>query len=193
MKKFFPVLLSLAVVFLALAFLRGHSVEKSNYETRDSKYWFVLHRNSNAEELFYGVPGEREGSELVRVMDVKPGVSGESPTPLPSLLGREYWVMIDKWDERENPETGPYFLQLDIDAPSDWPYGPVPYEECGGQCDWGKPGYFGLHGTGDDPTRISPENAGSLGCIRHSNEDIAYLYNLLDPKNQEIRYYIEDN
>lgn len=164
-----------------------------NISTADT-YWFILHRQSGREELYQGTPGDLSKSTLVRTFTVKTGIPGERPTPLPQLVGREYWLIIDKTESFDNPETAPYFLQFDTDAPSEWPYGPVPYEECGGQqCDWGMPGYFGLHGTGGNPSKLSKEDPGSSGCVRHTDEDITYLYNLLDPKNEEIRYYIEDN
>lgn len=157
-------------------------------------YWFVLHRKSNTEEMFYGVPGDKSRSQLAREFKVKVGIPGQRPTPLPSLVGREYWNIIKKESSFENLETAPYFLTLDIPAPSEPPFGPVPYTECDGmQCDWILPGAFGLHGTGGDSTKISEENEGSSGCIRHSDEDITFLYNLLEPEKESIRYYVEDN
>lgn len=162
-------------------------------------YWLLLERKSNKETLYKGVPGDVNNSEIVRVFQVKTGIVGKSPTPLPSLLGREYWKIIKKESSAENPDTAPYFLTLDVPAGPDWPYGPVPYEECidentgeKTQCDWVHPGYFGLHGTNRDESKLAKENAGSFGCIRHADEDITYLYNLLEPESQEIRYYIED-
>ena len=156
-------------------------------------HWFILYRKSNREELYKGVPGDKSKSRLLKTFTVKTGIPGERPTPLPSLVGREYWVMTEEFVVTDDPETMPYFLALDIPAPSDPPYGPAPYTECNGeQCDWVRPGLFGLHGINGDPSRLSPQNPGSSGCIRHSDEDITYLYNLLDPKKEEIRYYIED-
>lgn len=155
-------------------------------------YWFLLHRASNVEFLYIGVPGDAEQSQLLKTFTVKSGIPGERPTPLPQLVGRDYWLLVDKFEQLDNPETAPYFLTLDIPFSEDYPYGPVPYEECGGQCDWVLPGAFGLHGVASDASRLSPENAGSSGCIRHSDEDIAYLYHLLDPKKEAIRYYVED-
>lgn len=61
------------------------------------------------------------------------------------------------------------------------------------QCKGILPGTFGLHGIASDASRLSPENPGSSGCIRHRDEDIIYLYQLLDPKKEEIRHYIEEN
>jgi len=28
--------------------------------------------------------------------------------------------------------------------------------------------------------------------VRHRDEDITYIYNLLEPEREEIRYYVED-
>ena len=93
----------------------------------------------------------------------------------------------------DNPETAPFFLTLDIPAPETEPYGPVPYEECGGQCYWVVPGAFGLHGVAGNPSKLSREDPGSSGCIRHSDEDITYLYSLLSPAKEKIRYYVVDD
>ena len=82
--------------------------------------------------------------------------------------------------------------EIDIQETEDWPYGPVPYEECNGQCDWVLPGYFGLHGINGNLSKISEADLGSSGCVRHRDEDITYLFNLLNPEKEEIRYYIED-
>lgn len=154
-------------------------------------YWFILHRASNSENLYKGVPGDTSQSTLVKTFTVKAGRPGERPTPLPQLAGKEYWTIIAKQPD-SNPETAPYFLTLDI--PFDAPYyGPTPYDECGGQCNWLLPGAFGLHGVNGDNSRLSPDNPGSSGCIRHTTEDITYLYNLLDPANSQIRYYVENN
>jgi lipoprotein-anchoring transpeptidase ErfK/SrfK len=187
------------LIFIILSGIIGYFAVNSGQETvpevtkAKESYWFMLYRQSNKEELYKGVPGDKKESKLVKTFTVKAGMPGERPTPLPQLLGRKYWLIVDKQPETENPETAPYFLTLDVPAPSDPPYGPYPYTECNGsQCDWGKPGYFGLHGINGDPTRLDPTNPGSSGCIRHRDEDITYLYNLLDPKKGEIRYYIED-
>lgn len=166
--------------------------EVASVTDKKQAYWFVLHRSQNREDLYWGVPGVKGESEIVKTFTVKTGIPGERPTPLPQLLGKEYWKIVEKHEENENPETAPYFLTLDVPAPSEWPYGPTPYTECNGeQCDWNMPGYFGLHGTGGDIDKLTPENPGSSGCIRHRDEDITYLYNLLDPSKGEIRYYIE--
>lgn len=154
-------------------------------------YWFMLHRKSNREMLYRGKSGDTTKSVLLKTFVVKTGVPGKKPTPLPSLLGKEYWILTQKLDAHDNTETGPYFLQLNIPYTEEEPYGPAPYLECNGQCNWELPGAFGLHGTGDDPSRLSEENPGSSGCIRHSNEDISYLYNLINSE-EEVRYYIQD-
>lgn len=158
------------------------------------EHWFVLHRKSNIEKLYLGKPGNQNRSKILKTFSVKSGIPGERPTPLPQLLGRKYWIIDDKFDVRDDPETAPYFLKLDVPVGDEYPYGPVPYEECvSGQCNWELPGYFGLHGINNNPSRLSEDDRGSSGCIRHNDSDIAYLYNLLDPENEEIRYYIEDN
>lgn len=189
----------LGVILIAVAgaiIVNSNSGKENTVVQPENKqqYWFVLHRKSNTEEFLFGLPGERDKSKLIKNFIVKTGIPGERPTPLPSLLGREYWLLTKKEPSPDNPETAPYFLTLDIPSPSEPPYGPSPYTECnGGQCDWILPGAFGLHGTGGNPAKLSEEDLGSSGCIRHSDEEITYLYNLLDPENDEIRYYIEDN
>lgn len=161
--------------------------------TKDnSGYWLLLYRKSNLEFLYFGEPGDKYKSFLLKTFKVKTGIPNKAPTPLPKLLGKEYWTITDKMDSGDNPETAPYFLTLDIPVSDIEPFGPLPYLECNGQCNWGRPGFFGLHGVNGDATRLSKENPGSSGCIRHFDLDIVYLYNLLDPQKQEIRYYIED-
>ncbi len=155
-------------------------------------YWFLLHRQSNREELYQGIRGDKRNSMLIQTFHVKTGIPGKRPTPLPQLLGREYWIITEKHPE-ESLETAPYFLTLDIPVSSDVPFGPSPYRECNGQCDWMLPGAFGLHGVGGNQTKLAEADPGSSGCVRHKDEDITYLYNLLDPSKEEIRYYIEDN
>ena len=165
--------------------------DKTNFTVKKS-YWLVLQRKSNKELLYFGVLGNVNNSKLMRTFQVKTGIPGSSPTPLSRLLGREYWLLVKKESSADNPETAPYFLQLDIPATGEWPYGPVPYEECNGQCDWILPGYFGLHGVNGNLAKLSQKDPGSSGCIRHKDEDITYLFNLLNPEKEEIRYYIED-
>jgi hypothetical protein len=154
-------------------------------------YWFILERKSNIEKLYEGVPGDVQKSKLIRQFRVKTGIPGQRPTPLPRLVGREYWKLVKK-ELTDNPETAPYFLTLDVPVSEDEPYGPVPYLECEGQCNWVTYGFFGLHGVNGHPEKLSQDDPGSSGCIRHTDEDITYLYNLLDPATQEIRYYISD-
>lgn len=155
-------------------------------------HWFLLHRKSNVEFLYYGIPGMQSESTLLKTFSVKTGIPGERPTPLPQKVGREYWLLTKKESSVANPETAPYFLTLDVPGFDKEPFGPVPYDECKGQCNWQLPGNFGLHGVNGDVSRLSPQNVGSSGCIRHTDDDITYLYNLLDPQNEEIRYYIQD-
>lgn len=155
-------------------------------------YWFLLYRASNVEFLYFGDPGNPDESRVIRTFQVKTGVPGKRPTPLPQLVGRPYWIVTGKTDTADNPETAPYFLSLDIPYTDDPPYGPMPYLECDGQCSWEVPGSFGLHGVGGDETRLGAENPGSSGCIRHRDGDITYLYHLLDPQTSEIRYYVDD-
>lgn len=157
-----------------------------------NNYWLLLNRKSNIEFLYKGVPGDSKNSELIRTFNVKTGIPGERPTPLPKLLGKNYWVITSKQESKENPETAPYFLKLNIPVAEEEPFGPEPYEECAGQCNWELPGDFGLHGVNGDVSKLSEENPGSSGCVRHKDEDIAYLYNILNPQKEEIRYYIED-
>lgn len=179
--------------FLLISFLTDNKKETVISEKPKEAHWFMLHRKSEKEYFYYGVPGDKEKSNLLKTFKVKVGIPGERPTPLPKLLGREYWVITDEMEQFDNPETFPYFLTLNIPVPTEEPFGPSPYTECGGeQCNWILPGAFGLHGIASDSSRLSDDNPGSSGCIRHTDEDITYLYQLLDPENEEIRYYIED-
>lgn len=155
------------------------------------RYWFVLYRKSNIEQLFKGVPGDYQNSKLVKTFKVKTGMPGQRPTPLPQLMGEEYWVVTKKFKTKDIPETAPYFIELSVPVTDEYPYGPMPYEECNGQCDWVLPGPFGLHGVNGDNERLSDMNPGSSGCIRHTDEDIAYLYDIINPE-EEVRYYIQD-
>jgi hypothetical protein len=161
-------------------------------ETQKESYWFLLYRKSNVEKFYKGIPGDPSKSTLIKTFTVKSGVPGEKPTPLPQLLGKKYWKIVDKVEAFDNEETAPYFLTLDVPISEEEPFGPTPYLECEGQCNWILPGYFGLHGTAGNEAKLSDEDPGSSGCIRHTDEDITYLYNLLDPENEEIRYYIQD-
>jgi hypothetical protein len=188
-------LLFLLVILLGvLSFIMSPaSVPDSIPKSKEGAYWFILHRKSNKEYLYKGNPGVIKESELIKKFIVKTGIPGERPTPLPNLVGKEYWVITNKVDSSDNPETAPYFLSLNIPAPTDLPFGPEPYLECGGiQCQWDLPGEFGLHGVNGDDSRLSKENLGSSGCIRHTDSDITFLYNVLQPEKDEIRYYIKD-
>ncbi len=189
--------LLLVCIFLTTALFiqmdkKESKVSEVSEETEVKNYWFILHRKSNKEILFYGEPGNKENSALVKVFDVKTGIPGQRPTPLPSLLGQDYWLITGKYEEFLNPETAPYFLTLNIPVTDELPFGPVPYLECHGQCSWELPGAFGLHGNNGDDEKLATTNPGSSGCIRHSAGDITYLYNLLDPEKSQVRYYIDD-
>lgn len=195
LKKHIPLLIAVVILglIIGLNVLRSNNLS-SQTAAPEKSYWFVLHRESNIEDLYLGEPGDKSQSKLVKTFQVKTGIPGERPTPLPELVGRKYWKVIKEEAQFDNPETAPYFLTLDIPAPEEEPFGPVPYTECNGQqCSWILPGAFGLHGTASNPAKLADEDPGSSGCIRHSDEDITYLYNLLDPQKEEIRYYIEKN
>lgn len=153
-------------------------------------YWMKLLRVNHKEYLYHGIPGDESKSKLLKEFNVKVGIPGQRPTPLPQLIGRKYWKIIKKYSSIENPETSPYFLELDIPV-DDYYFGPVPYKECGGeQCSWILPGKFGLHGVNNDNSRLTIADPGSSGCIRHTDEDITYLYNLLNV-DEGVRYYVE--
>ena len=179
------------ILFVVTSTRQAAKSEVKSAYAQPQQYWFMLHRASNIEYLYLGAPADVQNSRLIRTFTVKTGIVGERPTPLPQLVGREYWNIIKK-EPSDNPETGPYFLTLDVPTSEEWPYGPTPYLECDGQCDWVTVGYFGLHGVGGDPTKLLVEDPGSSGCIRHSDEDITFLYNLLDMNDAGIRYYIQD-
>lgn len=197
-KLIVVILVTIFLVGFQLIYRSGITQDKSSVTAKKS-HWFLLHRKSAIEYLYFGVPNDVNDSSLLKTFQVKTGNPGSSPTPLPHLLGRKYWVIVNKESSHDNPETAPYFLTLDVSAPSTWPFGPAPYMECRDtltdepiQCDWGQPGYFGLHGINTNTDKLSKDDKGSLGCIRHSDEDITYLYTLLSPASEEIRYYIED-
>lgn len=197
-------ILSMALIFIVGVLIGALGMlilrQESNIALQAAErqgYWFVLLRKSNIEHLYRGVPGDKNRSTLIKTFIVKTGIPGERPTPLPQLMGKEYWLVTKKY-VTDDPETAPYFIELNISKGEVEPFGPMPYEECSGptssagrQCNWQIPGPFGLHGVNADISRLSIENPGSSGCIRHKDEDIIYLYNLLDPK-EEIRYYVED-
>lgn len=194
--KFLPLVTSLVLIsiFFFIAFISSYFTTGKNSKYQNEakeQYWFVLYRASNLEQLFKGVPGDTENSRLIRTFKVKSGIPGERPTPLPQLLGREYWTITKKFETSDNPETAPYFLQFDVPGYEVPPYGPVPYEECNGQCNWELEGPFGMHGVDGDPTRLDMQNPGSSGCVRHLDADITYLYNIINPEDK-VRYYIQD-
>jgi hypothetical protein len=127
---------------------------------------------------------------------VNPGVDGKSPTPRPDLLGKSYWIITKKEQNQGDAINlmGPDFLVLNIEYQNEF-NGPLGYNECGpsrnGQCFWPTPGEFGLHGTGNTPSRLT--DSGSSGCVRHSNDSITSIYNLLKNESGEIRYYISED
>ena len=189
------IFLIIVILVLGVLSIFIKTTENNTYKSTETKndYWFILHRKSNIEYLYQGKLGSIKGSKMIKKFTVKTGIPGERPTPLPRLVGKEYWLITDKSESKDNPETAPYFLTLNIPAPTDMPFGPEPYLECGGgQCQWELPGECGLHGVNGDESRLSAENPGSSGCIRHTDSDITYLYSLLNPETEEIRYYIED-
>ena len=180
-----------AVVFILLGMI--FSAEPATHKTqKEISYWLLLHRKSNLEFLFYGIPGENSNSWLIKIFKVKTGIPGKRPTPLPQLLGRKYWLITEKNESKEDPETSPYFLTLDIPVSEDEPYGPLKYPECNNDCNWSIPGNFGLHGVNGNLSKLSDGDMGSSGCIRHRDLDITYLYIILDPVKEEVRYYVED-
>lgn len=195
MKRLLLITLFVILVITIVFFLKPFQEKQPPLKDFPKTYWLLLHRKSEREYLYQGVPGHAQKSLLVKTFHVKVGRPGERPTPLPHLVGRDYWIIIEKHPE-ESPETAPYFLTLDIPAPSESPYGPIPYLECGAvankQCDWVTPGSFGLHGINGNSEKLSPNDPGSSGCIRHRDADITYLYQLLDLEDSEVRYYIED-
>lgn len=196
MKKSFILGLVLIVLLGTLGFQvflnQTESKKSPVVEETPKNHWFVLHRKSNEEFLYFGEAGSKENSKLIKTFKVKTGIPGERPTPLPQLLGKDYWEITAKYETFDNPETAPYFLTLNVPVSEESPFGPEPYLECNGQCNWQLPGAFGLHGINGDPEKIADTNLGSSGCIRHTNEDITYLYNLLEPEKTSVRYYIED-
>lgn len=191
--KYADIIIAVCIVALGLSIYAFNQKPAVLSETRPHiAYWFLLYRASNKELLYYGEPGNREQSRVVRTFQVKTGMPGVRPTPLPQLVDRQYWILTGKAETADHPETAPYFLALDVPYTDGPPYGPAPYMECDGQCNWELAGAFGLHGIGGDETRLAAVDPGSSGCIRHRDEDITYLYQLLDPEAGEIRYYVED-
>lgn len=191
-NKIVLLIILLIPLFSLFAFDKFSPNQESEISSPKKSHWLVLHRKSGEEILYYGLSGDKNNSKIVRTFQVKAGIAGQSPTPLPSLLGREYWLITKKESSIDNPETSPYFLTLDIPTTGEFPYGPDPYPECNGQCDWILPGYFGLHGVNGNGSKLEKDDLGSSGCVRHNDEDITYLFNLLEPEKEEIRFYIED-
>lgn len=189
------ILLIILIGLLIELFLSGifsPKKESMSPTIKKSSYWLLLERKSNIEKLYRGVPGDIQNSTLTRSFQVKTGIPLKRPTPLPQKLGREYWLITSKQGTPDSKETAPYFLTLDVPFSDEAPYGPYPYDECNGQCNWHLPGSFGLHGVAGDYFRLSKEDPGSSGCIRHTDEDITYLYHLLTPEIEPVPYYIED-
>ncbi len=191
-RRFFQLIVVLALIAFGLVLAGVLKKDVQAPTILNKSHWLLLHRKSNVEYLYLGVPGDKKESKLIKTLTVKAGIPGERPTPLPQLVGREYWKITGKVETKDDPETAPFFLILDVPHSEEYPFGPTPYLECDGQCDWILPGSFGLHGINGDPSRLATENPGSSGCIRHTDEDITYLYNLFNPEEDEIRYYIED-
>src|SRR3989344_9586887 len=131
--------------FLLTIIQRNNTDDKKKaalLQTKNS-YWLLLYRKSNIEFLYYGYSGNVHNSILLKIFKVKTGIPGERPTPRPELLGRKYWLVTDKLESKDNPETAPYFLTLDIPVSETEPFGPQPYLECSDpysgevkQCNW---------------------------------------------------------
>jgi hypothetical protein len=191
MKKLFMYILSVLIILICYINYRTTQIKAFvSLPEKKLTYWFLLDRLSETEFFYHGIPGVQNNSRLVATYKVKTGIPHKRPTPLPELMGRKYWKIINKKVTYENSETSPFFLTLDIPSPNYPPFGPEPYPECNGQCDWVRPGDFGLHGVGGDESKLAKENIGSSGCIRHKDSDITFLYNILDPEHEEIRYYV---
>lgn len=158
----------------------------------ETSYWFRLNRRENIETLNYGPNNLPQLSLMVWFFRVKTGVPGQKPTPLPQKTGRPFWLVIDKYQTRDNPETAPFFLVLDVPGTETSPFGPRPYRECAGQCNWKIPGYFGLHGVAGVESRLTIPEPGSSGCVRHRDFDISFLYHVLDPRRNPIPYFIPE-
>lgn len=178
-------------------------------------YWFLMNRIGKYEILYKGEPGVISKSKVVKVSRVNPGSPGKEPTPLPQKVGsQKYWLttagLITYRPENEDAyyKFGPYFIPLNVPTSYRDPvcaneakakgevtedcYGPK-YEECGAsgaeQCNWLTAGQFAIHGN----NRLDEE--GSAGCVRHMNDDISEIYNLLKAENKLVgtRYYVIDD
>ena len=105
--KSLPFFLGIFVVVIALLAIFSifnrdkQTVKILASETKKENYWFLLHRKSNIEYLYKGQPNDIENSNLIKTFKVKVGVPGQKPTPLPNLLGREYWKIIDKFETKD--------------------------------------------------------------------------------------------
>ncbi len=175
-------------MFHPASFVKAKNTE-SSFSVDPPGYWLYLQRDADVEFLYFGVPGDHHASIPLRIFRVKSGIPGSRPTPVPQYIGRRYWVITDS-SPSDNPETAPYFLTIDVPVSEGPPYGPVPYPECNGQCDWVLPGAFGLHGVNGLEEKLQAGDPGSSGCIRHADRDITMLFHLLKPSIGEIRYYI---
>ncbi|HLL60780.1 MAG TPA: hypothetical protein VK338_03615, partial [Candidatus Nitrosocosmicus sp.] len=94
-------------IFSSLFYSKNKTEELLTNKPTTKSYWFILHRKSNQEMLYHGNPGDIEHSKLIKTFKVKTGIPGKRPTPLPHLLGREYWIIIKKERVENNPETAP--------------------------------------------------------------------------------------
>ncbi len=185
-QLFYQIWIVLAVFLIPLT-SRATTLSQESTDT----FWFSLYRASNIEVLYFGIPNDMYRSFPRGIYRVKTGIPNQRPTPLPQVTGRAYWKITSQY-KTDNPETAPYFLELDVPVSDGPPYGPVRYPECGGACNWVLPGAFGLHGVGGDESKLDATNAGSSGCIRHTDRDITALYTLLHTYTGELRYYIAD-
>ncbi|HRN70936.1 MAG TPA: hypothetical protein PLS49_07195, partial [Candidatus Woesebacteria bacterium] len=98
MKKiiFLSLLIGLIGSLVLIQHSKGKQGEVAGVQEPQAQYWFLLYRKSGVEKLYYGQPGNEEQSALMKTFTVKTGVSGKKPTPLPQLVGREYWVIVEK-------------------------------------------------------------------------------------------------
>ena len=103
------------VLFIQLEVSREGKVSRVSGGVQQNKsFWFILYRKSNQELLYFGEPGNKNDSALIKVFRVKSGIPNQRPTPLPNLLGRDYWLITQKFETADNPETSPYFSTLNI-------------------------------------------------------------------------------
>jgi len=90
---------------IMLPIIRRGEVEGVNTIREEKEYWLLLHRKSNKEYVYNGVPGDIMHSELIKTFNVKIGIPGKRPTPLPQKLGYAYWVIESEEKVVGNPET----------------------------------------------------------------------------------------